>query len=181
MSGGVSHVDSFDPKPKLFADARQDGRRSTSSRPQRGLQDVPQAAAVGVRAARQVRHGGQRPVPAPGRVRRRPLRDPLDEDGPHRPLPGDARHPHRLVHVRAAEHRLVGQLRPGHDEPEPAVVRRPRAAIALRRRPGLGERLPARLPSGHARRPRRRADRQPPAPRRHAAACRSWNSACWRR
>ena len=32
----------------------------------------------------------------------------------YEPLQGDARHAHRLVHLRPAEHRLVGQLRPGH-------------------------------------------------------------------
>ena len=39
---------------------------------------------------------------------------------------------------------VVGQLRPGHGEPEPAVVRRPRPAPALRRHAGLRQRLPAR-------------------------------------
>ena len=49
-------------------------------------------------------------------------------------------HAHRLVHLRPAEHRLVGQLRPGTVEPQPAVVRRPRPADALRRRRRCGRR-----------------------------------------
>ena len=39
--------------------------------------------------------------------------------------------------LRAAEHRLVGQLWPGHGEPESAVVRRARPAAAVCREPGV--------------------------------------------
>src|SRR5262249_31326079 len=66
-----------------------------------------------------------------------------------------ARHPYRLVLLCPAQHGLVDQLRPRHVESELAVVRRHRAVLALRRRPGLGQRFPAGLPSGHARCPRK--------------------------
>ena len=69
-----------------------------------------------------------------GRVRRRPRPDPLDARRPLEPLQRHARHAHRVVQPGPAEHRLVGQLRARHREPEPAVVRRDRPADALRRR-----------------------------------------------
>ena len=84
--------------------------------------------------------------------------------GPHEPLRSDAGDAHRVVHVRPAEHRLLGQLRPGHGQPQPAVVRGAGAGRALRRRPDVGGRLPARLPPGHARRPGPDADRRPRPP-----------------
>ena len=95
--------------------------------------------------------------------------------GPHEPLRGDAEHAHRVVHVRPAEHRRLGQLRPRHGQPQPAVVRGAGAGRALRRRPDVGRRLPARLPPGDARRARPDADRRPRPPRRLAAPCRSWS------
>ena len=105
MSGGVSHVDSFDYKPKLIADhnkpfqvPQRDAGGVRAEQPRR--REVLQAAAVGVQAARPVGPVDQRPVSARRRVRRRPVPDPLDAQRPHRPLPGDARHPHRLGHVR---------------------------------------------------------------------------------
>ena len=63
---------------------------------------------------------GQRAVPARGRVRRRPVHHPL---GPrHQPGPrrGAAQAAHRQRQLRPAEHGLVGHLRPGHREREPA-------------------------------------------------------------
>ena len=153
MTGGVSHLESFDPKPRLAADARQAAQGPD-----------PAAAAVQVRPGRPVRDAGQRAVPARRHVRRRPLRDPLADRQPLRALPGDARRAHRVADRQAAEPRLVGQLRPGDREPQPAVVRRARAAPALRRHAGLVERLPAGLPPGDAHPARRRADPRPAPP-----------------
>ena len=90
--------------------------------------------------------------------------------------------------VRPAEPRLVGQLRPGHGEPEPAVVRRARPAAALRRHAGLGaptscpaatrgrasSPAPSRSPNLRAPRRRRRAagaGARPARPRSTAATC----------
>ena len=150
-------MDTFDPKPRLSADARQ-------ARPAARAASPTSAPALGLPAARQVRHRGQRPVPARRRLHGRHLPHPLDADRPQRPLPGHPRHPHRLGLRRPPEHRLLGQLRPGDREPESALVRRPRPATALRRQPGLGLRLPARLPPGHPRPGRRRADPRPQPP-----------------
>ena len=53
MTGGVSHLESFDPKPKLAADAGKKHKGRTLLPP-----------AVQVHPRRQVRHAGQRAVPA---------------------------------------------------------------------------------------------------------------------
>ncbi len=173
MTGGVSHVDSFDPKPKLFADH---GKTVTVDNWQGkpGKFNATSKSRSGTFKPRgKMRHRGQRPVPAHRRVRRRHVRDPLDEVGPHQPLRSDAGDAHRVVHVRPAEHRRLGELRPGHGEPQPAVVRGAGAGRALRRRPDLGRRLPARLPPGHARRARPDADRRPRRAARLAPTCRT--------
>ena len=46
MSGGVSHVDSFDPKPKLFADAGKTVTVDEFQGRKGNFKHVPQAAAV---------------------------------------------------------------------------------------------------------------------------------------
>ena len=69
LSGGVSHVDSFDPKPKL-AEYQRDGKTGENNRK---LLGSPWAA----QAARPIRHRSHRPVPEHRRVRGRPVRDPL--------------------------------------------------------------------------------------------------------
>ena len=114
---------------------------------------------------------GQRAVRARRRGRRRPL---LPAHGPRRlgrPLGRDPGHAHRLGHDPAAEPRLVDQLRPGHAQHEPAVVRRARGQGAVQRLPGLGLELPARLSQGRARdpRPRPAARREEPGGVGHAA------------
>ncbi len=83
MSGGVSHVDSFDYKPRLIAD-----HNKSYQVPQRMLEafapnnrvvgEVFQAAAVGVQAARAIGPVDQRAFSARGRVCRRPVPDPVD-------------------------------------------------------------------------------------------------------
>ena len=73
MTGGVSHVDSFDPKPKLYADH---GKTITVDNWQGKLGEFkrylkqPQWE---FEPARQVGHRGQRAVPARRLVRRRHL------------------------------------------------------------------------------------------------------------
>ena len=116
--------------------------------------------------ARPERHRGQRLVAAPRRLRRRHRRRPLDVDDrqrPRRPAPV----PHRPARPRRAvpDHRLVGPLRPGLAERQPAAVRRPRhAARRLLRRHGRPRRQ---LPRPRARRrPARRRPEEPAAVRR---------------
>ena len=136
MSGGVSHVDSFDPKPRLVADhGKQIALDHPETRNRPGYEKLflkrPQWEFA---ASRAERDRGQHALPAHGRLRRRPRRDPVDERRPLEPLQRDARDAHRLVQPGPAEHRVVGQLRARHDEPEPAVVHGHRPADALRRR-----------------------------------------------
>ena len=176
-TGGVSHMDTFDPKPQALRGRRQDARRrrrAVAVEERRSLKPRWEFKPGGKCGTH-----GQRPVPAPPRPDGRHLPDPLDDDRQQRALPGDAGDPHRLVLLRPAEPRLVGQLRPGHGEPEPAVVRRPRPAPALRRHAGVRQRLPAR-PTTRARasspaRSRSRTSKRQAADGRR---CRSWNSAC---
>ncbi len=160
MTGGVSHIDSFDPKPRLFAGASKTVRVDN-------FQGKPGDFTMYLKAPQfAFRPGGSCGTevsdlfPHVRSVRRRPLRDPLDVVGPHQPLRGDARHAHRVVHLRPAEPRRVGQLRPGDREPRLPLVRGGRAPCAVRRHADLGLRLPARLPPGDAHRARPVADRQ---------------------
>ena len=150
MTGGFSHLDTFDYKPKLQRDHDKTvGKHKVLASPYR----VPPAG--------RVRQDGQRAVRARRRGRRRPL---LPAHGPRRlgrPLGRDPGHAHRLGDDPAAEPRLVGQLRPRHAQHEPALVRRARGQGAVQRLPGLGLELPARLSQGGAGHPRPR-----PAPRR---------------
>ena len=133
MTGGVSHVDTFDHKPKLFADH---GKITAASAAGSALET---AAVCCGRAGSSGRAASAAPRSA---TCSRTCASSMDDiclirsmtHRPQRALPGHAGHAHRLVHLRPAEHRLLGQLRPGHGEPEPAVVRRHRAALALRRR-----------------------------------------------
>ena len=48
MTGGVSHVDTFDPKPKLFADARQDDHGRQLAGQARPVQALPEDSPVGI-------------------------------------------------------------------------------------------------------------------------------------
>ncbi len=51
MTGGVSHVDSFDPKPQLFADHGKTITVDNLQGQARGIQPVPQAAQLDVSSA----------------------------------------------------------------------------------------------------------------------------------
>ncbi|CAA9427627.1 MAG: hypothetical protein-putative related to sulfatases, partial [uncultured Phycisphaerae bacterium] len=127
---------------------------------------------VEVRPARRVRRVGQRAVPRGGEARRRPHPrqvPPRLERGARRRAAQDQ---HRLRHVRPAQHGLVGQLRPGHREPQHARVHRDEPHDRARRGAELQRRVPPRRPPGHPphRRPRRRADQLPRPPRRRRPA-----------
>ena len=90
---------------------------------------------VQVRPARRIGHVAQRAPALDGQVGRR---DRTREDGLDRsdqPRPGGHLHLHRPSASRPAQPGLVAQLRPGHDEPEPARVRRDDRVRGRARRP----------------------------------------------
>lgn len=134
MSGGVSHIDTFDPKPRLAADHGKKVGDSFS---------VGKGKFV-VAPQRTFARGGQSGIEVSDLFPN--VRECADDlcvirSLPHRPwesLRGHAADAHRLVQLRTAEHRLVGELGPRDRQSEPAVLRRARAAPPLRRRPGLG-------------------------------------------
>ena len=114
--------------------------------------------------------------PEMAQARRRPVLHPLDAHRRRRPRPGDAVPALRLDQLRPAVDGLVGALRPGHREREPARLRLHRPVERQRRGAQLRQRLPAgRLP-GHRRRPGRRPGGRGdhPQPRQPVAvACRA--------
>ena len=88
MDGGPSQVDTFDPKPRLDREHGQPIKVQVAADP---VQQRRQRARVALEipAVRPERHAGQRPVPARGRVRRRPGDHPLDDrrTSPSTPTP----------------------------------------------------------------------------------------------
>ena len=124
MSGGVSHIDSFDPKPQLIADH---GKQVTLDHPEiknrPGYEEFSSSGPIG--SSRRAGKAASRSAtlfPAHRRLRRRHRADPLDAHQPFESLQRHAGHAHRLVRLRSSQHRLLGELRTGHAEPEPAVV-----------------------------------------------------------
>ena len=120
-NGGVSHMDTFDPKPELFdADGKMTGVGGGLSNQQtRAAQ-----AAVGFQAGRQVRHAGQRSVSAPSRADGRHLPDSLDEVAT---TTSTTRRRWPCTPARSSSRGralALGELWPGHDQPESAVVHR---------------------------------------------------------
>ena len=133
-------------RPQAGADEASRQAVSGQARdPLRQAGGQPARLAVSVSAARPVGHGAQRAGAAHARDRRRPDADPLDDDRVGRSRDGPAADPHRQDPGRPADLGLVGGLRPGHREPEPAGLRRPvrPRRPAGRRRPQLVERLAA--------------------------------------
>ena len=115
---------------------------------------------VAVQAVRRVRQVGVRPVPEPRRLRRRHRLHPLDDRGcPASRLrhAADEQRPHPLRQPRS---RLLGELRPGHREREPARLRRHARPDrrADQRRQELVERLHAGQLPGHGDPVERHAD-----------------------
>ena len=161
MKGGPSHVDTFDPKPLL--DSRRRQAVALRQAPRAIRRDRQSARlAVEVRAARPKRPMGQRAFPASGPPCGRPVHDPL---GPwHQPgaRRGAAQAAHRQRQFRPPQHRLVGQLRPGHRKRQPAGVRHDLPHAGPRRHQQLELRLPAGRVSGHAAGQRQRPLRSGP-------------------
>ena len=176
MTGGVSHVDSFDPKPKLFADHGKtvaidewQGRRGKFTRylkkPHWGHRPYGQS---GIEVSDLFPHIGSC----------------VDDLCVIRSLKSD-----HTNHYEATLQMHTGSItfaRPSigswvsyglgtvnRNLPSFMVIAPQRP---LRRRPDLGLRLPPRLPPGDAGRPRPRADRRHPPPAPLGLACRSWSS-----
>ena len=68
MSGGVSHVDSWDPKPKLFADADKTVSVNEFQGRKGDFKMVLEATAVGIQATWKLRNRSERIVSAFGGV-----------------------------------------------------------------------------------------------------------------
>ena len=141
MNGGPSQMDLLDYKPKLekmfdkdLPDSIRKGQRLTTMTS--GQTRFPdRAVEVQVRPARQVAaRWVSELLPWTAKIVDDIARD---QDGPHRgdqPRPGRHLHLHRQPAPRPAEPRLVAQLRPRHDEREPAGVRRHDADLVGRTR-----------------------------------------------
>ena len=149
--GGPSQMDLFDPKPAL---AKFHGK------PYPGQLEIhfnTQAGNVLASPFRFRPHGQSGMVlsellPHTARDRRRHHPGPLDDHRVGRSRGGPAADPHRQDPRRPADLGLVGDLRPGHREPQPAGLRgplRPRRP-ARRRRAQLVQRLAAGHLPGHA-------------------------------
>ena len=169
MSGGVSHVDSFDPKPHLFADhgKQVDVRPPRDAQPARLREALPQAAGLEVRPARQERHRGQRRCS-------RTSPSCVDDIAVIRSM-----HTSHSNHYNATLGMHTGsftvarpsigswlELRPRHGEPQPALVPRPRPADALRRARRCGRRTSCPVPTRG-----RASSRAPSRCRTSSAAC----------
>ena len=166
MNGGPSHVDTFDPKPMLAKYARQAAAEpepaAPSARPARPCARRSSSSKYGqsgIEVSELFAHDG--------RAHRRHLRHPLDARRRAQPRAVADADELRRRPAGAAEHGLVGHLRPGHREPEPARLRRdvPRR-LADRGDAELAVGVPAgRLPGHVHRHPahrRRQADREHP-------------------
>ncbi len=159
MNGGPSHVDTFDPKPMLAQVRRQ---AAAARQPPHRAQDRRRLpVAVQVPEIRTKRHRSQRNLPARRRVHRRHRGHPLDARRRAQPRAVAAPDELRRGPADPAEHGVVGDVRPGQREPEPARLHR----HVPRRLPDPGDaelagRLPARRLPGHLHRHAAYGDRQ---------------------
>ena len=145
MNGGLSQVDSFDPKPML--DKYHGQPLPGGSRRHRAQDRRADAVAVHLQEVRPERHRGQRAVPACRRVRRRHLRHPLDVHRHPESRAVDADDEHRPHAGRPAVDRIVAHLRAGHRQQEPARLRR---ALSRRADHGRAAAVEQRVPAGRA-------------------------------
>ena len=109
MDGGVSHVDSFDPKERL---QKESGKELPLKRPQhvRAVSPIAVRLAVRVSPLWPVRSRGEQPVSAHRDLRRRPGDRPLDGGRTFRAHRRQLFHAQRIRTARAAEHGRVGHL-----------------------------------------------------------------------
>ena len=151
MSGGVSHVDSFDPKPRLFADHGKEvifDHPETRNRP--GYEKIflkrpdwkftPRGQS-GIEVSDLFPH-----IAESGRRHR--LHS-FDAYQPFESLQRHTGHAHGLLCVCTAQHRCLDELRAWDCQSEPALISGSRAADAVCGNSGLGIGLSARRASGH--------------------------------
>ena len=182
MNGGPSHVDTFDPKPLLDEVPRQ---AAAEPEPPHRAQDRRGDAARRSSSASTARAASRSASCSPRRpaAHRRHVRHPLDARRRAQPRAVADADELRRRPAAAAEHGLVGHLRPGHREPEPARLHRdvPRR-LSDRGDAELAVGVPARRLPGHLHRHpahrRRQADREHPQ-RRDAARPSSGGSSTW--
>ena len=130
-------------------------------RPRRQEERGPRRRAeVEVQAVRPVRQVGQRPLPPPRHLRRRHRLPPLDDGRLADPRLGHVADEHGQDPVRQPVPRLVGQLRPGQRQREPARLRRD--ARPDRRPDQRRQELVERLHAGHL--PGHRSSARPATP-----------------
>ena len=177
MSGGVSHVDSFDPKPRLAADHGKKivlDHPETRNRP--GYENLylkrPQWE-----FAKHGASGTEVSTLFPN------MAGVVDDLAVIRSMHADhSNHYNATLGMHTGSFNQarpslggVGELRAGDAEPKSAVVPGDRAAFAVRRGAGLGGGLPAGQPPGDAGDAGARADAEhPPADPRPTASARSW-------
>ena len=123
MNGGPSHVDTFDPKPEL--DQVRTARRCPMQPADRAQDRRGVRLAVQVPEVRPERHRGQRAVPAhaPSASTTSCVIRSMHADVAE-PRAVAAADELRRGAADPAQHGLVGHLRPGHREPEPARLHR---------------------------------------------------------
>ena len=166
--GGVSQVDTFDPKPDLvkWQGETMTGRRRRAD--DDGHAGRADALAVEVQEARPVRHGGLGAVPARGAARRRHRAHSIDVRAEPGARAGAVSDEHRQHPGRASERRQLGDVRARQREREPAGLHRLHrlSRRSDQRAAELGQRLHAGGLSGHAVPRQRGSHRRPEAARR---------------
>ena len=173
-TGGVSHMDTFDHKPKLFkADGKMLGVGGGLSLEKRPL----------LKPRWQFRPGGKCGTLVSDLFPH--IRQQMDNICLIRSMTTDSNEHFQAtlaIHtgsffVPRPEPGRVAQLWPGHDESEPAVVRGAGAASPVCGHAGLGQRFSACLPPGDASVAGRRADRRMSAGSQQPRRCRRWSLA----
>ena len=178
MHGGPSSVDILDPKPRLY---RDHGKPLPIKRPLAFDEDPPGPL---MKPLWDFKRTGRSGIPMSDLFPH--VRTCVDDLCVIRSMVGEGRGPrsraaadlHRHQHLHAPVARVLGPVRPGHGEPEPARLHHHQAGVGPRRRQELELRLPARSLPGHRHRPlgaqgqglSGRAHRVPGPPRLHAGA-----------
>ncbi len=137
MNGGASQVDTFDYKPMLD---KYNGKPLPGAIPdhERKTGNLMQLA-VQFQEVRPERHGSQRDLSQPGRVRRRHVHDPVDVDRHPQPRAVAAHDEYRAYPTGPAVDGVVDHLRAGHREQESAGLRGALPRSANHRRAALVE------------------------------------------
>ena len=161
MTGGVSHIDTFDPKPEL---TKQHGKEIPSDHP--STKDRPDYQRIYLkRPDWEFTPYGESGTevsslfPHVGELYRRHRADSFHVHLAREPLQRRAGNAYWFLHDPAAEHRFVGDLRPRNTQPQSARFRRHCACPDLCRHAGLLQRHSSGRASGNAGRARRGTSR----------------------